>query len=106
MARAPRLVKRPAVETDLDAVAWRIAQDRPRSAFRFLEAAKTTFHRLAAKPFMGGRLETENPRYKNLRIITIPGFRNHVVIYRPLDDGAEILRVLDGRRDLLQAMED
>jgi toxin ParE1/3/4 len=33
------------------------------------------------------------------------GFRNHLIFYRPIDDGIEIVRVLHGARDWQNLLE-
>jgi len=35
-----------------------------------------------------------------LRAWPIDGFRNHLVFYRPTDEGVDIVRVLHGARDI------
>ena len=42
----------------------------------------------------------------DLRFWPIKRYRNYLVMYRPLDDGVEIIRVLHGARDLAAAMRE
>jgi toxin ParE1/3/4 len=49
---------------------------------------------------MGNPREFRDPALTGMRSWPIRGFGNHLVFYRPTDDGIEILRVLHGARDL------
>ena len=51
------------------------------------------FAKLAANPQIGMRRLT---RHRDIRVFV---FKNHLVFYRPLDNGVEILRVLHGAQD-------
>ncbi len=51
-------------------------------------------------PGIGERRESRNPRLHGLRIWRVEGFENHLIFYRPADDGIEIVRVLHGARDI------
>ena len=35
----------------------------------------------------------------------VPGFRSHLIFYRPLSSGVEIVRILHGARDWLPIIE-
>jgi hypothetical protein len=41
-----------------------------------------------------------NPRLKDLRHRHVAGFRKYVIIYRPIDGGIEVVRVVSGRRNI------
>ena len=93
-----KLLILPMGEVDLEEIALRIGADHPESAKRFLLRAAKTFERLARLPYLGaGRTIAA---YPEARVFSIRRFRNYVVLYLPLPDGVEILRVVDGRRDL------
>jgi toxin ParE1/3/4 len=89
---------RPMAEVDLEEIALRIGSDRPESAKRFLFRAARTFELLARLPQLGASRMID--AYPDARIFSIRRFRNYVVLYLPLPDGVEILRIVDGRRDL------
>ena len=79
---------------DLDEIWLWIAQDNPETADAYLRAIVSRFPTLASMPRMG----RERPELS-------PGLRSHVVghhviFYRLFDDGLEVVRVLDGMRDL------
>jgi toxin ParE1/3/4 len=85
---------------DLAGLAEFLRRQNPRAALRFLKAAKATFNRLAGTPGMGSPFETDNPELVGLRCFPISGFENHLIFYRSLTGGIEVLRVLHGSRDL------
>lgn len=89
-----RVVRHDAAQQDLAGHARYIAQDNTRAAQRFLRAAENAFERLAGLPLMGTRCEFRNPSAADLRYWLIQGFRKYVIIYRPLDDGIEAVRVV------------
>lgn len=95
----------PKARSDLRELAAYIATDSPRSSRRFLEAAQAAFERLARAPEIGARCEFANPVYADLRMWPVRGFENDIVVYRPITDGVEVVRVLHGTRDLRAVFE-
>jgi toxin ParE1/3/4 len=96
----------PAADRDLDHQAAYLAQEGSlETALRFYDAASTTFGKLAAMPGSGERRKTANPALKGLRVSRIEGFEKHLIFYRPVVDGIEIIRVLHGARDIDRALE-
>ncbi len=73
---------------------------------RFLHAAESAFHRLARFPEMGSRYASDNPSLADMRTWPIPRFPKHLIFYRPLPGGVEIVRVLHGERDLQPLLEE
>ncbi len=49
---------------------------------------------------MGALYEPHEPVDAEVRFFPIRRHRNHLVFYRPIPDGIEVLRVLHGARDL------
>ena len=56
-------------------------------------------------PGMGEQRESTNPRLDGLRVWRIDGFPNHLIFYRPIEGGIEIIRVLHGARDIDAVLE-
>jgi toxin ParE1/3/4 len=81
-------------ETDLDEVWLFISQDSPASADRFLERLHDRFLLLAEHPGIGRRRRS---RGKGVRGAALGGY---VILYRPMEGGIEVVRVVSGRRDL------
>ena len=53
----------------------------------------------------GERRHSSNPLLAGLRIWRIDGFPNHLIFYRPIEGGIEIVRVLHGVRDIGAVLE-
>lgn len=92
--------RRPEVRHDLIANAEYIAQGNLRAALRFLDSVEATILFLADNREAGQRFTSSDPRLSELRLRTVDGFRNYVIVYRLLNDGIEIVRVLHGARDI------
>jgi toxin ParE1/3/4 len=69
-------------------------------AARFVVATEGTFGFLAANREVGQLCHFADPRLTGMRVWRVEGFPNHLVYFRPVSDGVEILRVLHGARDV------
>lgn len=97
----PRFVILPAADTDLDVQAGYLGREASLEvALRFYDAADATFSFLAHNPEIGVLRESKNPAFAGIRVWRIDGFEKHLVFYRTVEDGVEIVRVLHGHRDL------
>lgn len=96
-----KVVIRPAAGRDLDRAADYIAQHQDLdTALRFYQAAEETFRLIATQPEMGRRRDFGNPQLKGVRICLMKEFDRHLVFYRPLKGGIEVLRIIHGARDI------
>ncbi len=95
-----RVVRLPASREDLLAAYLYIAQHRPRSAERFLDAAEQVFSKLARMPEIGRPRSFQDVKVANTRSYPIRGFEKWLVFYRGRPDRVEVLRVLHGARDI------
>ena len=97
----PRFVILPAADQDLDDQAAYLGQEASLEvALRFYDSAAETFAFLARNPGIGVLRESKNPAYAEIRVWRVSGFDKHLVFYRPMEGGVEIVRVLHGHRDL------
>lgn len=78
----------------------------PEIAIRFLAAAERAFAQLVTMPEMGARRTYRNARLAGLRLWRIRGFREHLIFYRPIRAGIEVVRVLHAKRDLAGIFDD
>jgi toxin ParE1/3/4 len=102
-----RVVRRPRCLDDLDAAAAYIqSQSDPERAIRFLRAADSTFAQLAGMPGIGTRYEPHEPLFSGIRYFPVTRHAKYLVFYRPLTDGIEVLRVLQGARDIQSVLVD
>src|SRR5688572_5294027 len=91
-----RLIVREQAREDVETIALRIMPDNVAAALRFIDAAEDAFTLLAEHPGAGPRLDPAHPADATLRFWPITRFRNYLVIYRPLSDGVDVVRVLHG----------
>ena len=97
----------PTADRDLDdQAAYLATQASLVTALRFYDAAASTFGELADMPGCGEPWSSVNPRLSKLRVWRIKGFEKHVIFYRQVEDGSEIVRVLHGARDLKAIFEE
>ena len=94
-------VVRPKADEDLDNQALYLAKRASADVgHRFLIAAHKTFSLLAMQPDMGWHPHLKHPSLTSLRAFRISGFDRMLVLYRPMTDGVEIIRVIYGSRDI------
>ncbi len=79
---------------DLDEIWLYIAQDNPDAADKYIRTIVARFPTLASMPHMGRDRGELSPGLRSFAV------GRHVIFYRPMDNGVEIVRVLDGARDL------
>ena len=91
----PRLIRTPAAEDDLQEIAHYIAveQGRPQTAERVIDDLIAKCGEYAASPLVGTAAKTLGADYRLFH------FKRWVIIYRPLVDGIEVMRIVDGARD-------
>ena len=101
------VVVRPAADLDLDQQAAYLVNHRDvRTAARFLGAARDTFELLNNHPEMGRVTEYRSRFLAGTRMFPLKGFPKHLVFYRPLESGIEVIRVIHGARDIETLFEE
>ena len=90
----PDVIKASQAEEDLFEIWDHIAADSLIAADRFIEDVDEKLHLLAEQPLIGRTREELAP---NLR--SFPA-GNYVIFYRPIENGVEIARVLEGHQDI------
>ena len=83
-----------------------IGLDSPDAAERFVTAAEQAFRDLAHMPDMGRHRQFPDAPLAGLRQWHVPGFRNYLIFYRPVEGGIEVLRVLHGARDIKRLFQE
>jgi hypothetical protein len=56
-------------------------------------------------PGIGAPRPRANPALRDLRMHPVRGFENHLLFYRPIPGGIELIRVLHGMRDIEAIMQ-
>ena len=96
-----RVVLRPKADQDLDDQAYYYATNAsPEVAHRFLLAADETLALLADQVQIGWKPKLSHPELEGVRVFRVKGFARILILYRPIDDGIEVLRFIHGSRDL------
>lgn len=97
-----RVDRRPQATRDLSDIAVYLAEESGTDelAFRFLDAAETSFENLAAMPEMGVARSYSDSALADVRMWRVAGFPNHLIFYRPVEGGIEVIRVLHAKRDI------
>ena len=98
--RSRRIAQRRQARIDAIEQAVAIAADNPGAADRFFEAFQQTLELLAEMPGMGAPRPYRAPDLQGLRMHPVRGFPRHLLFYRPLADGIELVRVLHGKRNI------
>jgi toxin ParE1/3/4 len=101
-----KLVKREQAKRDLIGLADYIAHDNLDAAERFLDAANAAIRFLARTPGAGAKREYLNPALDGLRMWPVKSFEKHLIFYRVIPNGLEIVRVLHSARDIEAVFED
>jgi toxin ParE1/3/4 len=102
----PHIRYRPQVSDDIVSITVRIRVDSPASADRFLDRLHPTLIELAKMPGKGIIKRFRAAALSGVRTWRVPGFPNHLICYRPLDDGIEVLAIIHGARDLRRSLID
>ena len=97
--------QRPQAKLDVVEIAERMSLDNLQAALDFIDAAERTFQSLAQMPGMAPLWEQSLTRFPGMRVWPIPKFPKHLVFYRPLPDGIEVIRVSHGARKLERLFE-
>ena len=94
------IFRRDAVLHDLIDLAYHIALDDIDAAYRSLMSAEESFRDLERMPLMGSSCEFKNSALDGIRMWHVKDFPIHLIFYRPIRDGVEIIRVLHSSRDI------
>src|SRR5262245_4670096 len=99
---APIIITGPA-NRDIEGHREWLSRSSRATARRFVLALRQTAEQLAGMPGLGSPWESDAEEFAGMRFRSVPGFRNHLIFYRPLtgeDGGIEVLRVLHAAQDL------
>ena len=90
-----RIQRTPRADQDLEELWFFIAQDDPAAADRWLDTLEEKIRLLAENPLMGPA------RPDIARELRYHPVGSHLLLYRVIQGGIEIVRVVHGARDLL-----
>jgi len=95
-----KIARTPQAKADLVEQIVYLAERNPDIADRFITATEVAFEKLATTPLIGAEYPFQNPRLAGIRRWFIPGFKNHLILYRVTDTAVEIVRVLHGAQNI------
>ena len=76
-------------------------------AQRFTDAIKNTVRLLATHPWIGKETDYAHPKLVGIRFFLVrKPFDRHLIFYRVCGDTLDIVRIVDGRRDLPRRLLD
>jgi len=90
-----KLSRRPQAETDLEEIWLFIAADNITAADRLLDRIGSLFEMLAENPAAGRQRPELGMSIRSFAV------GNYIIFYEALPNGADIVRVLHGARDVL-----
>ena len=91
---------RPRARDDLEAHALWIARESGERALAFLEAVEQTLQQLLVYPELGTSRDWLLPHCRDLRFRPLRNFPHHLIFYRPVVNGIEVVRILHTARDI------
>ena len=86
--------------TDASAIAMFISRDNIAAAKDFLNSIHASCKNISRFPEIGKKKSYKNHLLKDVRVLPVHKFQNYLIFYRFLDKNIEVIRILDGRRDL------
>lgn len=92
--------RRPRAISAIIEVAEYIGQNNPDAAERFMDAVEDALQLIEAVPGVGHPYRSEHPKLQDVRVGHVKGFPNHLIFYRPIPEGIEVIHVLHGARDI------
>jgi toxin ParE1/3/4 len=90
----PRVLRTSQAHLDLVEAAFRIAEENPTAADRWLDMVNGKCRSLARMPEPGRKRPDLAPDLRSLPV------GNCVIFYRPIPGGIQVIRVLHGARDI------
>ena len=81
-------------EQDLMDIGLYVARNSPQAALRLVNSIEAQCHFLATSPFIGRSREELAPELRSFPV------GNYIIFYRPVEDGMEIVRVVNAARDM------
>ena len=95
-----RVVYKPEVPQDILQIARYLDERSITAADRFIERLRVAIPELARMPGKGSLKQLRHPRLRAVRSWSVQGYRQYLILYRPIEDGIEILAITHGSRKL------
>jgi toxin ParE1/3/4 len=95
-----QLIFRPEVRGDLLEIVRYLSTRSPRAAEHFPDNARRTLEFLTTMPNIGSLKHFRRKHLSGLRSWPVRGFPNHIIYYRPITSGIEVIAILHGARNI------
>lgn len=95
-----RIIIAPDADRDIDEHVDYIARDSMDAAVRFFAAVERAIDDVAHMPNVGHTWAFKSRTLSDIRVWRVHKFTNHLIFYRVIDEGIEIVRVLHAARDI------
>jgi toxin ParE1/3/4 len=101
-----RLVRRPLANRDLLTIAFYL-DDQAGAAIaeRFLAQVEQGLAQLVEMPLLGSPWHSDNPRFQDLRIWPVRGFRKYLLVYIASHECVDLVRILHGSRNIQRILD-
>jgi toxin ParE1/3/4 len=83
---------RPQAEADIEAIVFHIAEDNPQAAERWYTDIQLRCQQIGDMPGIGIARPDVRPELRSFPV------GNYLILYRQVDEGAEIVRIIHGAR--------
>jgi toxin ParE1/3/4 len=92
--------RRPPVDQDIERLAEYVGRrDGWGAAEQLIDAVEAAIRRAADRPYLGSPYEFAPQNLPDLRFTSARPFRRYLILYRPIHDGIEIVRVIHASQD-------
>ena len=81
-------------------ISYRIGLDNLEASLRVFKAIEEAFKLLAENPGIGASCEIDEDQFRDFRFWPVKKYTDYLVIYRPIPNGVEIVRVIHGAQDM------
>jgi toxin ParE1/3/4 len=81
-------------------IAYRIGLDNLEASLDVFKAIEKAFDLLAENPGIGASCEIDEDPFRDFRFWPVKKYKVYLVIYRPIPNGVEIVRVIHGAQDM------
>jgi toxin ParE1/3/4 len=95
-----RIIRRPQADRDVERLAEYVGRrDGLGAAERLIDAVEAATRRAAHQPYLGSPFDFAPPDLPDLRFAPARPFRRYLVLYRPIQGGIEVVRVIHASQD-------
>jgi toxin ParE1/3/4 len=99
-----KTIVRDRARQDIEEITDHIAANNLNAALRVQDRIEEAFELLTRLPGAGARIELSGSGVSGLRYWPIKKYRSYLIIYRPAQDGVEIIRVIHAAQDLRRVL--